>query len=138
MIEAIALKLEQDFGSAVAVYKESIEQGMTEPCFFVSLNSFSQKQITGKRYYREQRFTIKYVPRTVNKNAEICDAADRLYDTLESVTMGSDLFRGSKMNCEVIDGTLHFYVNYNFYVYKETQADEPMENVSVESGLKKE
>ncbi len=109
---------------------------LTAPCFFISLNNFSQKQITGKRYYREQRFTIKYCPATVNKNTEICQVADRLYDTLESILMEADLFRGSKMSCEVVEGVLLFYVNYNFYVYKETPPEEPMENIAVEGGLK--
>lgn len=138
VIDAIAAKLTRDFGNSIAVYKEEAEQGLTAPCFFVSLNNFSQKQITGKRYYREQRFTIKYCPSKVNKNTEICLVADRLYDTLESVFMEADMFRGSKMSCEVVEGVLLFYVNYNFYVYKETQSEEPMENIAVEGGLKKE
>ncbi|HEX2927691.1 MAG TPA: hypothetical protein VHP38_15770 [Ruminiclostridium sp.] len=138
MVEAIALKLKGDFGSTAAIYKEPVEQGMTVPCFFISLNNFSQKQITGKRYYREQRFTIRYVPGTVNKNAEVCDIADRLYDTLEYIAMDADTFRGSKMSCEVINGELHFYVNYNFYVYKETPVEEPMESIALDGGLKKE
>ncbi|EPR12342.1 hypothetical protein L323_08545 [Ruminiclostridium papyrosolvens C7] len=109
---------------------------MATPCFLISLNNFSQKQITGKRYYREQRFTIKYCPATANKNTEVCQVADRLYDTLESILIEADMFRGSKMSCEVVEGVLLFYVNYNFYVYKETPSEEPMENIAVEGGLK--
>ncbi len=138
VIDAIASKLSRDFGSSIAVYKEEAEQGLTAPCFFISLNNFSQKQITGKRYYREQRFTIKYCPATANKNTEICQVADRLYDTLESIFMDADMFRGSKMSCQVVEGVLLFYVNYNFYVYKEIPSEEAMDSIAVESGLKKE
>ncbi len=138
VIDAIASKLSRDFGSSIAVYKEEAEQGLTAPCFFISLNNFSQKQITGKRYYREQRFTIKYCPATANKNTEICQVADRLYDTLESIFMDADMFRGSKMSCQVVEGVLLFYVNYNFYVYKEIPSEEAMDSIAVEGGLKKE
>nr|WP_242835563.1 hypothetical protein [Ruminiclostridium josui] len=41
------------------------------------------------------------------------------------------------MSCEVVEGVLHFYVNYNFYVYKETPPEETMESIAMECGLKR-
>ncbi len=42
------------------------------------------------------------------------------------------------MSCQVVEGVLLFYVNYNFYVYKEIPSEEAMDSIAVEGGLKKE
>ncbi|MHB8064780.1 MAG: phage tail terminator family protein [Ruminiclostridium sp.] len=137
MIDAISLKLKQEFGSEIAVYREPVEQGESTPCFFVYLQTSNQKKLLGKRYFLEQKFIIHYHPGTANKNGEILDTIERLGSALEYITIEGDLFRGTNMSYEVADSILHFFVNYNFYVYRELETIDVMESMAVETGVKK-
>lgn len=136
IIDSISLKLNLEFGDAYEIYKESVEQGLKEPCFFIFLLTANQTQVIGKRYFREQPFDIHYFPSTKDRNTEFLDVVDRLNDALEYITMDTDLIRGTKINYEIVDDVLHFFVNYNFHVYKEPVAVDPMESLTVGSGLK--
>lgn len=137
IIDAIASKLSSELGEGFTVYKERQEQGVNFPCFFIFLRSSNQKKMIGRRYFIEQKFTIEYHPGTDNKNSEIHDMVDRLNEILEYITAEGNLYRGTKMNCKVVNGILRFYVNYNFYVYKETEPIDVMESMNISSGIKK-
>ena len=135
--EAIAIKLNQEFGDEYAIHTESVMQGLKEPCFFIVLLTAIQTHVIGKRYFREQPFDIHYFPST-NDSTEINDVADRMNDAMEYILMDVDLLSGTKMSHETIDNVLHFFVNFNFHVYKEPEAIDPMEVLTVGSELKKE
>lgn len=136
IINGIAIKLNQVFGDGFEIYTESVEQGLNEPCFFIFILPSSQDQVIGKRYFRRHPFDIHYFPSTKDKNAEILDVVESLNDVLEYVPMDVDLVHGTKMHHEVVDGVLHFFVEYNFHVIKETDTDDPMETINVGSELK--
>jgi len=138
IIDAIAIKLNQEFGDSYEIYKESVKQGLKEPCFFIVLLTANQKQVIGKRYFREQPFDIHYFPSTRDTKTEMLGVADRLNDALEYIIKDDDSFHGTKMNHEIVNDVLHFFVNYNFHVYKEIDVVDPMETLTVESGLNKE
>lgn len=138
LIDAIAMKINQELGDEITIYKEPQQQGFTVPCFFINLHASNQKRMVGKRYYREQQFDIEYHPGTTAKKAQINDIIDKLNDALEFVTMEGDAFRGTKMRCEVVDNLLHFYVNYNFHVYKVAEAADMMESIELAGEIKKE
>ena len=138
IIDAIASKLGEELGEGFTIYKESQEQGFDIPCFFIFLRTSNQKKMIGRRYFREQQFTVEYHPGTGSRKAEIHDMLDRLNEILEYVTADGDLHRGTKMNCEITDGILCFYVNYNYYVYMQTEAADTMESVEISSGIRNE
>lgn len=135
IIDAIALRLSSELGEGYTIYKERQEQGVNFPCFFIFLRSSNQKKMIGKRYFIEQKFTVEYRPGTDNKNSEIHDMVDRLNEILEYITAEGNLYRGTKMSCKVIDGILRFYVNYNLYVYKETETIDVMESIRISNGI---
>ena len=137
VVNAIAIKLNQGFGEDYTIYTESIEQGLEEPCFFIVLLTSRQSQVVGKRYFREQPFDIHYFPSTKDANMEMHDVVDRLNDALEYITtISGDLLRGTSINHEIVDGVLHFFVNYNFHVYKVTDPTDPMGDLKINNGLK--
>lgn len=138
IIDAIASKLGEELGGGFTIYKESQEQGFDIPCFFIFLHTFNQKKMIGRRYFREQQFTVEYHPGTDSRKAEIHDMLDRLNEILEYVTADGDLYRGTKMNCEIADGILRFYVNYNYYIYRQTEAADTMGSVEISSGIRNE
>lgn len=96
-------------------YGEEIRQGFEEPCFFVKLLNASQTKELHPRYMRTHSFDIHYFPRD-ESNADAHAMAEQLYDALEVVEFNGQKYRGAGMNHEIVDGVLHFFVNYDFHV----------------------
>lgn len=132
IIIAISKKLNLVFGNTYTIYDESVKQDMKEPCFFIMLLSPSQEQVIGKRYFRTQPFDIHYFPSVEGNKQEMNDMADSLYDAMEYVTLNdTDILHGTSLNHQIVDGVLHFFVNYNMYVHKVEPVADYMENVTV-------
>jgi hypothetical protein len=135
IIDSIAIKLNQEFGDSYSIYTESVEQGLNEPCFFIFLLPSSQDQVVGKRYLRKQPFDLHFFPGTKYKNKEILDVVDRLNDAMEFVTLDTNVIHGTNIHHEVVDGVLHFFVDYNFHVIKSEVPEDSMENLTSGSTL---
>lgn len=60
-----------------------------------------------------------------------------MMDILEYIAVGGDLLRGSNMRYEVVDGVLHFFVNYDLHVLRVPDVpEESMESITIESNTK--
>lgn len=132
IIESISISLNAEFGDEYTTYTESVEQGLNEPCFFLSCINPTNRVFLGKRYFRENQFCIQYFPADKDRAKEECNAvAERLFLCLEYITVGDDLMRGAKMKYEVVDSVLNFFVNYDLFVYKITDSN-VMEEISAD------
>lgn len=135
LIDAISIKLNQVFGDSKKIYSETVKQGLQEPCFFIAVLNPSQKQMIGNRYFRQHPFDIHYFPAVQGNNNELQEMASNLFDALEYVTLtNGDLVRGTEMHYEVIDGVLHFFVDYNMFVNK-PKANDNMETLTIGTGV---
>lgn len=130
IIEAVSISLNAEFGDNYTIYTETVEQGLNEPCFFISCINPTNSLFFDKRYFRKNQFCIQYFPTDKDRAKEECsEAAERLFSCLEYINVTGDLVRGTKMNCNVVDGILNFFVNYDLFVYKNVNSD-PMEEIS--------
>lgn len=130
IIESIGVSLNAEFGDEYIIYTESIEQGLSEPCFFLFCINPTSRVFLKNRYFREKQFCIQYFPDDKDRAKEECNAvAERLFLCLEYITVTGDLVRGTKMKYEIIDGVLNFFVNYDLFVYKVVTPD-VMEEIS--------
>lgn len=137
IVEAISISLNAEFGDEYTTYTESVEQGLKEPCFFVFCINPINRVFLGKRYFRQNQMCIQYFPADEDQIQEECNAvAERLFDCLEYITVTEDLVRGTKMNSEIVDGVLNFFVNYDFFVRKVEQNDNVMEEISESVAMK--
>ena len=77
---------------------------------------------------------------SITLNAEFGDkcyaVGERLFSCLEYLDVGGDLVMGTKRKYEVVDGILHFFVNYDLFVYKVAEPVPFMEEVSSETHVK--
>lgn len=130
IIESIGVSLNAEFGDEYIIYTESIEQGLSESCFFLFCINPTSRVFLKNRYFRENQFCIQYFPDDKDRAKEECNAvAERLFLCLEYITVTGDLVRGTKMKYEIIDGVLNFFVNYDLFVYKVVTPD-VMEEIS--------
>lgn len=136
IIDGISVAIHSEFGESYEIHTESIKQGLTEPCFSILCLNPTIEQFLGKRYFRTNQFCIHYFPSSNEPQSECFSVTERLMTTLETITVDGDLIRGTKMNSEIIDGVLSFFVNYDMFVYKETTTESVMEAVIHNTDLK--
>lgn len=118
IIEAISVSLDGEFGGGHEIHMEEIKQDLKEPCFFISCINPTSSLFLGKRYLRENLFCIQYFPRKGRERAECNETAERLFTCLECLEVSGSLVKGTGMKCEVENGILNFFVNYNVFVQK--------------------
>lgn len=119
LTESISAALLGEFGRGYKIYREEKQQGLEEPCFFIVCISPSNKRFFGKRYFRGNQFCIHYFPQDgLRRNQECHTVAERLFSCLEYLVMEGDKVMGTGMHYEVDGGILHFFVNYDMFVYR--------------------
>lgn len=130
IMNGIASALDDEYGHPV--YTEHTKQGLTEPCFYIRLVTSNEDQIIGTRYNRRQTFDVHYFPASdLEPGQEVHSVLERLYTLLEYVQMGTDLVKGRRMRHEVIEGVLHFFVDYDLVLLKQSTPDDPMDDVHI-------
>ena len=135
VVTAISIKLNETFGDAYEIHTESIKHCFQKPAFFILLLQPEFDQVVGNRYHETLPFDIHYFGPGY---MDAYSTANKLMSEMEYIKLiNGDLLRGTKMKGEVIDGVLHFFVNYNFHVYKVTNPLDKMEDLKLNSGLKR-
>lgn len=131
---AILEKLKEQFPGHKR-YSEEIKQGFQAPCFFLAtINNQSEQKTIGKRYMRTISFDLHFFPPKGEgrSNEQMYEMGDLLYPLLEVLQLEEQILQGSEMNFEIIDGVLHFFVDYKVFVYRQTEPDVYMEKLNVE------
>lgn len=137
LIDGISIKLNQVFGDGKKIYSESVKQGLKEPCFFIAVLNPLQTQIIGNMYLRQQPFDVHYFPTIQGSKNELHAMASDLFIALEYVTLiNGDLVHGTKMNYEIVDDVLHFFVNYDMRIRKVETPTDSMGTLTVKNGVK--
>lgn len=135
IIEGIASALDKEFGDSYTIYSESTEQGLQEPCFFISCVSPSVRRFLGNRFFRQSKFAVTYIPKSTDApRLECVETAERLFCCLEIVVSGGDMIRGSNMSYEISDDVLVFFVNYDLFTKNAESAEEIMEGIELKNG----
>lgn len=136
IINAIAISLKTEFGSGYSIYTENIEQGLREPAFSIVLLESINEQIVGVRYKRTSAFDVHYFPKDkLNAKRECIDVAERLTLCLEFIKSVDNIYHMIKMNYEIVDGVLHFFVTYNPIVKRVVEPVESMATIDVKEEI---
>ncbi|NEZ76310.1 hypothetical protein EXM98_06280 [Clostridium botulinum] len=123
--------LDKEFPN-ITIYNERIEQDFEEPCFFIKVLSSGQDKELNIRYKKNILFDIHYFSDKEDLNNDCNDMADKLYVVLEYIKVSNRLYRSSKMTHEVIDGVLHFMLQFNYHVLKEIEKAPKMNKLKQE------
>ena len=123
IVEAVSFVLNSEFGDGYKIYTEEAEQEMENPCFFVISSAPKKRIFRGRKYFRTNTFCIQYIPAAEDIQTECNRVIERLFSCLEYIRMDAALIRGKKMEPEVKDGVLYFFVNYDFFVYEKKETE---------------
>lgn len=126
-----------DAGFGLPVHIDSVNQKLAPPCFLIDRVQGELQKKLGNRYKSGNYFDIKYFTETEKPAMEYLEVEEKLYNTLEYIEIeGSPTpTKGTDMKSSVIDGVLHFFVNYNFHVFKQNAPEEPMQDITIKSKL---
>ena len=84
IIKGISVAINTEFGDGYTIYTESIEQGLKEPCFFISCLNPTNKVFFGERYFRTNQMCIQYIPTKTRVEKEECNSVvEMLFNCLE-------------------------------------------------------
>lgn len=137
IIKAISIKLNTVFGDEYEIYSDNILQGLREPCFFIALLQPERQPIMGSRDFQSNPFDLHYFPKNDSDNMEMIVVGEKMMDAMEYVTLlNGDMVRGTGRKYEIVDGVLHFFVNYNMHLIKPVE-ETSMEDVYVDAGVKR-
>lgn len=144
IIIGISQALDAEFNSeneGYIIHTENVEQGLEEPCFFIFSLKPSSKQLVGNRYERKYPFDIHFFPDTElvdgisTINNQLNEVTERLFTALEYITVDNSLVRGTSINAEKVDDVLHFFINFNMIVKKETEPIDTMGSLTIKQKL---
>ena len=112
LIDAISKRLLEYFPESVPnIYPEHIEQGFSEPCFYISLINSTNKNKLGPGRSKRYKFDIMYFNNNLG-NDDLNTMGDKLSTVLEDIQIGDALIHGFDIEYEVKDNKLHFFVEY--------------------------
>ena len=112
LIDAISKRLLEYFPESVPnIYSENIDQGFSEPCFYISLINSTNKNKLGPGRSKRYKFDIMYFNNNLG-NDDLNTMGDKLSTVLEDIQIGDALIHGLDIEYEVKDNKLHFFVEY--------------------------
>ena len=138
IIAGISKKLYATFGENYPVYVEDVEQYLQEPCFCITHVTTSQQRISTYRYITKNLFDILFFAADgQEKKNQMHTTANKLFDALEYIQAPvNDTLNGINMRYEIVDGVLHFFVNYDIVLIKKDDDNSKMEQKTVNVGVK--
>lgn len=134
-LEAIAMQLKREFGEHYEIWIEEQEQDLKEPCFFVqAIETHQVAKLTGN-YQRSQSFDLIYFPET-KATFELTEVAERLYFCMEYIELDGIRVRGRNLHTEIVEGVLHFMVDYEICLKEGKEKEDKMEYLKQKGRLK--
>lgn len=136
IMDAITKQLSVLFPSEAGytIYTDAVEQGFSEPCFFVQFLEPSEKPMIGRRFYRSNAIAVQYFPGEKEKpSRELNRVLDILMDQMHMIELKSGRkINGTARNSRIDNGTLIFFVQYNVFDIRETEnPEESMEGIAI-------
>ena len=134
IVTAISLQLNRMYPDGT-VEVDHVKQGLKEPCFFIEVLEPTRTPLVGQKWQQDNMFDVQLFHSTA-KNIQLYTVAEELFEGLEYITLqNGNILRGTSMRFEVVDGVLHFLVNYTVFLQREEQ-QEYMEVLDMKESLK--
>lgn len=118
LIDGMIAALRTAFGDEIPIYTDTVEQGLTEPCFSVRIVKPNVEQFLGDRYFRSNLVAVHYFPQNYGDNEEMNHIMETLFSALELIEVDGALTRGTKPDVHVEDGVGIYTIHYDFFTYK--------------------
>lgn len=132
LVNGIVDAIQTQFGDEYPVYREEVEQKLTEPCFSVRIIKPIIQPMIEDRFLRKNLVAIHYFPRQYGDYAEINSVFETLFSILEYITVDGYFTRGTNADPRIEDGVGIFLINFDFFVYRTETGVEKAGNLELE------
>lgn len=130
IIDNICMLLSENFPD-YEIYTENVEQGLKEPCFFVRLLNSEMESKLKSRYFKKMLFSVQVVGATID--------IEELFVILEYIKDDEDnLYMLNNLKVESTEEVQTFTFNLNYFVRKELEKNNYMEDYKVKTDEKNE
>lgn len=116
IIKGITDAIFTEFGDECEINTESVEQGLTSPCFFVSCINPSDDSVVGSRRLLSHLYKVQYFAKGPKINREINDVFDRMTNCLRMITVDGCRINATNATVNVSDGVMTYMVHFNMHV----------------------
>lgn len=139
MLSAVTKAVVGRFGRDM-VYPERPQQGAPKEYLFVHQINREQAPDNGLFHNRFYFFDIRYHPDDKKKTSyrRFTEITEELSEILLYVETDDQPVKASSMRSEIVDGVLHFFVDYPVRVYFYTDPIPDMETLDIGEHLKEE
>lgn len=122
----------------VTIYADKVPQNFEEPSFRVKSITGTNRPELDTRRWRELLFDILYFPKSTEEaEAEWEDVRDKLFQTVEWITVAGDTMRGAELSgdYDLEQEVGHFRVTFGKHLLAVRNPDK-METLTVNGGAK--
>lgn len=132
IINGISNQLFNVFGADYKIYADNkVQQGLKNPCFFISVLNPSHKNYINGRFFRSYPFMVQYFPKDENDNFELYSVGEKLIEGLEYITLeNEDLLKGINLKYEIVDNIVNFQITFNLFMQKQIEKNN-MDNIQI-------
>lgn len=120
----------------IPVVGEEPEQTMSPPHLYVRLPEGTHTQEMGGRFRRGISVAVRYKPNGTSPNADMYAMAERLALELHQISLSGRPLAGRDIRFEIAEGTLLFYVTYQFVAALLAPEDPVMQKLDHVEGIK--
>lgn len=136
IVFGIAKTLDSNFAD-VPIYTDNVEQGLEMPCFFIMPITSDESPLLNIRAMRHVAFDIHYLSNSGRVQLE--NIASQLYGIFRKVKINDKTsLAGLNLNHQIIDDTLHFFVEFKFTVWYEGESVQMQQILKQDLGVKNE
>ena len=136
IVDGVSERLRDEYPEG-AVYFDELPEGFVRPCFLVRCLGVRQVPRLDNLYWREHSLAVVYFPKDGQDGVrERAVVATGLLMALEYIVVDGAQVRGKAMRHEVVDGVMHFFVDYNLFVRKVKERLPYMESLEQHDELK--
>lgn len=120
LIQSLADKLKCKW-PAFNVYDEFTEQGLKEPCFFISIVDSEFKKELANRYRLTVSFNVSYLNSKHDEDmrSNFSEIAFELYGLLDYLVAGGKSFGIYNVRHEVVDDVVHVFFDVSMLLFKQ-------------------
>lgn len=140
IVIGIATKINNIYEKKYPIYTDAQQQGVDKPCFFIKyLNGEENREIGLQDRFYKDKANFVIIGYTEDGNTEILNnMIDNLYDLEYIELTDKTLLRAKKLHPKIEDGVLHFFIDYEIFIKKESETMLGMDTCNLIGGIKNE
>jgi hypothetical protein len=128
-LKAVTKQLGETFGKSYHYYVETVEQGLTKPCFTIDVLIPTMRSKSPILYDRTIPMVLHYFSDSKNTKQDCYEKAEKIAESLEYLPFEGTFLRGEDITWNINDDVLQLFITYKYTTKKVKPEEDVMETV---------